>query len=215
VDQALDCQYGFRSLICETSGAGGGNRTHGPPSLYVSYSFYVTPVTLETPKAPYLVTWRLRGEGRGLPGTLSLESKKSLHTQGSVTLNAASGSALGGAIESAIQNARTPVAPASQAAEKFIKAAVAAKEKHAPAERHHKRLEGFFVDLEDSGTTWTRPSKAISQEEALNLLRDAANNYDAQRERFSNPAKFEDGDLAKELGAWTDKPALPTPTWPD
>jgi AbiV family abortive infection protein len=141
--------------------------------------------------------------------------KKQKQGQGGVTLHPASGSALGGAIESAIQNARTPMARASQTADTLIKAAVGAKQKHAPTERHDKRLEGFFVDLEDSGTTWKRPSKTISPEEALNLIRDAANNYDEQRDRFSNPAKFEDWDLAKELDVWKDKPALLPPIWPE
>jgi hypothetical protein len=38
-----------------------GIRTHGPPSLYASYSFYVTPETLKTLKARRLVTRWLHG----------------------------------------------------------------------------------------------------------------------------------------------------------
>src|SRR5271165_691113 len=99
--------------------------------------------------------------------------EKQKQAQGSVTLNAASGSHIGTAIKTMIEKARTPGDPEFQEADKHIKAAVEAKEKHDPKERHEKRLEGFFVDLEESGTTWARPSKTISQDEALKLLGDA------------------------------------------
>jgi AbiV family abortive infection protein len=134
--------------------------------------------------------------------------------QGSVILNAPSASVLGGAIRTMVEKGRTPADPEYQKADKLIRTVVDAKEKHAPGERHEKRLEGIFVDLEDSGTAWKRPSKTISQEEANMLLTNAANNYSGPRGRLSNPACLEDSELAKALEAWSDKPELPPPTWP-
>jgi AbiV family abortive infection protein len=140
--------------------------------------------------------------------------EKQKQGQGSVMLNAASTSGLGVAIRTMVEKAQTPTDPEFQKADKLIRTAVEAKEKHAPAERHEKRLEGMFVDLEDSGTAWKRPSKAISQEDANRLLTNAANNYSGPLHHFMDPTLLQDSELADALNAWTDKPALPLPTWP-
>lgn len=141
--------------------------------------------------------------------------EKQKRGRGSVTLNAASGSVLGEAIKTVIEMSGTPTDSKFKAADSIIKTAVGAIEKHAPAERHEKRLEGFFVDLANSGTDWKRPSITISQEEASKLLKDAANGYAEEHHRFSNTALLEDKQLAEDLEAWSKKPALPPPTWPE
>jgi hypothetical protein len=107
-----------------------------------------------------------------------------------------------------------PGDPSFQAAEEVLRKAIEAKVKHAPAERHEKRLEAFFVDLDESGTNWKRPSKTISQEEAQRLLNDTANHYAGQRDRFSTPGVLEDSQLVEALEVWSDKPPLERPIWP-
>jgi AbiV family abortive infection protein len=131
--------------------------------------------------------------------------------QMSVTLMPKSSSNLGTALTARATS--RPGNPGFQAAEEVIQKALEAKAKHAPTERHEKRLEAFFVDLDNSGADWKRPSETISQEVALRELNDAANDYAGQWDRFSHTDLLEDRELAKELDAWTDKPALQKPIW--
>jgi len=107
----------------------------------------------------------------------------------------------------------TPGQPDYQKAGKVIQSAVEAKAKRTPEDRHEKRLEGFFVDVDDSGTDWKRPLKTISSAEALRALNEANNDYTVQRDRFSNTSLLEDAKLAGALHSWSDKPPLPTVTW--
>jgi AbiV family abortive infection protein len=138
--------------------------------------------------------------------------KKQKRGQMSVTLMTEGQSALDAALRTRVRS--KPGDPGFQAAEEVIQTAIEAKSKHAPTERHEKRLEGFFVDLEESGTDWKRPSKAISQEDAYRLLNDTANDYAGQWDRFSTPGVLEDSQLVEALRAWSDKPSLQRPTWP-
>src|SRR5258708_6832571 len=131
----------------------------------------------------------------------------------SVTLITDSPSALDTALRTRVTS--RPGDSGFQAAEDVIQTAIEAKAKHAPTDRHEKRLEAFFVDLEESGTDWKRPSKTISQEDAYRLLNDTANDYAGQWDRFSNPIFLEDSDLVEALKAWSDKPVLPLPARPD
>jgi len=138
--------------------------------------------------------------------------EKQKRGQMSVTLITDSPSALDTALRTRVTS--RPGDPGFQAAEDVIQTAIEAKAKHAPTDRHEKRLEAFFVDLEESGTDWKRPSKTISQEDAYRLLNDTANDYAGQWDRFSNTALLEDGQLVAAVEAWLDKPSLQPPTWP-
>jgi AbiV family abortive infection protein len=138
--------------------------------------------------------------------------EKQKQGQMSVTLMTESPSALDTALRTRATS--RPGDPGFKAADEVIQTAVETKAKHAPAERHEKRLEGFFVDLEQWGARWKRPSKRISQDEAKRLLDDTANDYAGQRDRFTNTALLEDSKLVAALEAWSDKPALPLPVWP-
>lgn len=140
--------------------------------------------------------------------------EKQKQGQGSVTFNIAKGSRLDAALQTMIEKTQTPTGPGFQTAERLLNTVLRAKRKHDPAERHEKRLEAFFVDLDDSGTFWKRPSKTTLQEEASSLLTDAANNYSLQYHKFSNTALLGDSQLVEALEAWSDKPTLPQPTWP-
>lgn len=107
----------------------------------------------------------------------------------------------------------TPGQPDYHKAGKVIQSAVEAKAKRTPEDRHEKRLEGFFVDLDDSGTDWKRPFKTISSAEALRALSEATSDYAVQQDRFSNASLLENAKLAGALDFWSDKPPLPRVTW--
>lgn len=139
--------------------------------------------------------------------------EKQRQGQLSVTLMTNSRSALDTALRARVKS--RPADPDYQAADRVIQTAIEAKLKHAPTERHETRLECFFVDLEDSGAGWKRPSKTISQDDAYRLLNDTANDYTSQWDRFSNTALLEDLSLVEALEAWADKPALPLPARPE
>jgi AbiV family abortive infection protein len=139
--------------------------------------------------------------------------EKQKQSQLSITLMTDVASALDTALRTRVES--RPADANFQAAERVIRTAIDAKLKHAPQERHETRLAGFFVDLEDSGTDWKRPSKIISQKDAYRLLNDAANDYTGQWDRFSNTALLEDSGLAEALKAWSDKPDLPPPARPE
>lgn len=137
--------------------------------------------------------------------------EKQKQGQMSVTLMPESSSKLGRALTARATS--RPGNPGFQAAEEVMQEAIEAKAKHSPTERHEKRLEAFFVDLDDSGVDWRRPSETISREVAQRELNDATNDYAGQWDRFSHTGLLEDRKLAKQLDAWTDKPALQQPTW--
>ena len=86
--------------------------------------------------------------------------------------------------------------------------------KRAPDTRHTSRMRALYVDLDDSGSTWSRPSEVL-QGECKKLLNDAANDYAGQLDRM-NPNRLRgmgDARLADALEGWGDRPELPGPAW--
>ena len=86
--------------------------------------------------------------------------------------------------------------------------------KRAPEARHKSRMRALYVDLDDSGSGWRRPSE-VSQGECKKLLNEAANDYANQMRRMSpdwlrgmGKAKFADA-----LEGWSARPKLPEPVW--
>jgi hypothetical protein len=73
----------------------------------------------------------------------------------------------------------------------------------------------LYVDLQNSGADWSRPSQ-ISQERAKKLLRDGANDYAGQSDRLRPDLLRAMGKakLADTLEAWAGRPRLPEPEWP-
>jgi len=67
----------------------------------------------------------------------------------------------------------------------------------------------LYVDLQDSGLDWSRPSQ-LPSDDAKKLLNDAINDYAGQWDRLNNP---DDQNLRDALEAWRDRPALPQPVW--
>lgn len=99
-------------------------------------------------------------------------------------------------------------------------AAVEAKRKRQPHDRHAVRCDGIYVDLNDSGSDWKCP-RDIGEQEARNHITDAVNDYACEFDRLTNEGLW--GVLsphirAKEMGAARQKMSrtvdLPAPLWP-
>jgi AbiV family abortive infection protein len=124
----------------------------------------------------------------------------------------------GSAIDRALRTmmGRDPKDTEYQEAEKVFQTALKSVAKRAPEDRHAARMRALYVDLSDSGTEWNRPLE-FPQTESRKLLGDAANDYAGQSDRFRPDFLREMGDqpLADALDAWTDRPKLPPPVWPE
>jgi AbiV family abortive infection protein len=121
-------------------------------------------------------------------------------------------SVFGTAIETQIKH--KPQDAEYQAAEKVIQAALKSLAKQAPDARHTARTRTLYVDLQDSGADWSRPSQ-VSREESKKFVNDAANDYAGQRDRIRPDLLRAIGDprLADALEAWWGRPELPAPVW--
>ncbi len=119
---------------------------------------------------------------------------------------------LGKAIQAQIKS--KPQDAEYQASEKVIKDHLKAMAKRAPEARHKSRMRALYVDLDDSGSTWGRPSE-VSEGECKKLLNDAANDYAGQMRRMNPDSLRGMGDtkLADALEGWPDRPKLPEPAW--
>ena len=86
------------------------------------------------------------------------------------------------------------------------------KVKRTPGERHSTRMKVMYVDLNDTGTDWSRPH-LLPQEEAINCITDAINDYSLKQDRLTqlDILKTFDPALATAISGWSDRPALPTP----
>jgi AbiV family abortive infection protein len=121
-------------------------------------------------------------------------------------------SAFGKAIEAQIKY--KPQDAEYQAAEKVIQECLEVMAKRAPGARHKSRMQALYVDLDDSGSAWSRPSE-VPQGECKKLLNDAANDYANQMRRM-NPDWLRgmgDRKLADALEGWPARPKLPEPGW--
>ncbi len=90
------------------------------------------------------------------------------------------------------------------------------KAKRTPADRHSTRMKAMYVDINEAGTDWNRPS-AMSESEATNCLIDALNDYSVKADRLRqlDMLKVIDAALATAIGGWPERPSLPSPTWPE
>lgn len=105
--------------------------------------------------------------------------------------------------------------PEARAARQTLDEVNERKRKRTPHDRHTARMRAFYVDLNELGSDWTRPSD-ISAREAIDCIFDATNDYAVQRDRFITPGVLEgdEADFAAALAAWPDCPELPSPMWP-
>jgi AbiV family abortive infection protein len=80
-----------------------------------------------------------------------------------------------------------------------------------PAERHRARMRALYVDLNEAGSDWLKPSSSVTVAEAHAKVNDAANAYGIQRDRLTTPGILVafDVDLARGFEALGDLPPLP------
>lgn len=102
-----------------------------------------------------------------------------------------------------------------RAAQKQLDAYTKRQRKRQPQDRHRQRIAALYVEPNETGTAWTRPVD-VWQEEARRCVEDFANDYSGECDRFrpeihadTNPEFF------KALQAWSERPELPAPQWPD
>ena len=165
-----------------------------------------------------LEEWR-KAEGSGnLPTVESIQGACADHLDKQrravlgLTFTPEGPSAFGTAIETQIK--QKPQDPEYQEAEKVIQVAIKSMAKRAPDERHTARMRALYVDLQDSGSNWNRPSQ-VSQDESKKFLNDAANDYAGQWHRMRPDLLRGTGDasLADALEAWPERPQLLRPAW--
>jgi hypothetical protein len=75
-------------------------------------------------------------------------------------------------------------------------------------------MSALYVDPVPGG--WKRPTKEISQAFAFDYLQDAANDYRAQYDRYTDleTHKPDDPEFYSALEQWTDRSTLPPPESP-
>ena len=89
------------------------------------------------------------------------------------------------------------------------------KVKRLPDERHAARMRSLYVDLNEAGSDWSRPS-LIGEAEARTTVLDAVNDYSVQRDRLTTPGILAavDPPLAMAFETWGGQPDLPEVRWP-
>ena len=92
--------------------------------------------------------------------------------------------------------------------------AIKAKAKRLPQDRHDMRTSALYVDLDDDGTTWNRPS-TLSRTKAYDIISGAVNDYAGQHDPVRIgiiEEKFQAMAAARTaIGAELN---LPCPRWP-
>jgi AbiV family abortive infection protein len=97
---------------------------------------------------------------------------------------------------------------------KIIKAASAAKMKRDPDVRHGKRENALYVDLDHSGTSWSRPC-TIRASVAREEIEDAVNDYAIQCDKLRDDVIAADfPKMASAQAAMQPIPVLLPPIWP-
>ena len=76
-------------------------------------------------------------------------------------------------------------------------------------------MAGLYVDLDDTGLNWKRPTEQVTRAEAKKLLADSANDYAGQYDRMTNLALLQelDPDLSRALKAWKQRGKVPRPAF--
>jgi AbiV family abortive infection protein len=87
------------------------------------------------------------------------------------------------------------------------------RQKRTPLDRHTMRMKAMYVDLDEAGTSWSRPSNITTN--AHEIINHLAGDYAGQRDRLQ-PELLDpvDPKLAEALRQWPERPALLEPAWP-
>jgi hypothetical protein len=96
----------------------------------------------------------------------------------------------------------------------MIKAASAAKMKRDPHVRHSKRENALYVDLDHSGTSWSRPC-TIPASAAREEIEDAVGDYAIECDKLRDDVIATDlPKMASARAAMQPIPVLLPPIWP-
>lgn len=107
-----------------------------------------------------------------------------------------------------------PRSPEWVAASDVIRAASDAKAKRDPQDRHDKRENALYVDLDSNGTSWSRPC-AIAAAVAREDIEDAVNDYATERDRLRDDVIADDfPTMAKARAGMQPVPVLLAAIWP-
>jgi len=103
---------------------------------------------------------------------------------------------------------------AARKASAEIEEATKAKRKRDPKSRHDARVQGLYVDLDVSGTSWTRPA-SLSAQNVRDHMDDAMNDYAGELDRLRNVVIEQDfPEMAAARARMNPIPVLPAPCWP-
>ncbi len=92
----------------------------------------------------------------------------------------------GSAIDKALTN-RANAAPGSdeyRRADEILEQGIRALSRRQPQNRHNDRCESLYVDLDESGTTWSRPQD-LDRARVYNDICDAVNDYSGELDRLN------------------------------
>jgi AbiV family abortive infection protein len=110
--------------------------------------------------------------------------------------------------------ATEPASQEGQAAKQTADLATEAKRRRSPQQRHSIRIGGLYVELNDEGSGWLRPSTR-DLSEASNEIVDAVNDYAAERDRLREEVLEEDRpEMARARASMPLEIKLPEPCWP-
>jgi AbiV family abortive infection protein len=96
-----------------------------------------------------------------------------------------------------------------------LREAIEAKRKRLPQDRHDMRESALYVDLDNSGTRWVRPSaldRARCYDEICGAVNDYAGQYDPVRIEI---VEQEFSEMAAARKAMSPQFDLPAPRWPN
>jgi len=128
------------------------------------------------------------------------------------TLRVVPPSQLAAALQTSVRSA--PGSAERVAAREVIRAASEAKAKRDPKDRHNLRMVALYVDLDSSGTTWSRPC-AVSSTDARAHIQDAVGDYAIERDALRDDAIENDfPKMAKARAAMNPAPILLEARWP-
>jgi AbiV family abortive infection protein len=128
------------------------------------------------------------------------------------TLRVVPSSQLAAALQTSVRSA--PGSTEQVAARKVIRAASEAKAKRDPQDRHDLREVALYVDLDPSGTTWSRPC-AVASTDARAHIEDAVGDYAIECDALRDEVIENDfPKMAKARAAMNPAPILLEATWP-
>ena len=128
------------------------------------------------------------------------------------TLRVVPPSQLAAALQASVRSA--PGSAEQVAAREVIRAASQARAKRDPQDRHDLREVALYVDLDSSGTTWSRPC-AVASTDARAHIEDAVGDYAIEYDALRDDVIENDfPKMAKARAAMNPVPILLEATWP-